>query len=210
MSLKTELCYEIEVKDKNGKVLTKRREKAHSWLRPFIQLLKGQFATRYGTITGIENTSVVNESGTSVTYPPNNNNGTNNFFFLFSILGDAGDVSQGIIVGSGSTPNTITTFCLAQKITHGTGADQLQYQVMAVDEVTNPEGNILQFEITRMFINGSENTVTVREIGILVKTYGGTRTPQSFLVARDVLASPVNVPSGSTLTVKYIVKITIS
>jgi hypothetical protein len=35
-------------------------------------------------------------------------------------------------------------------------------------------------------------------------------TPRSFLAARDVLPSPVDVPDGATLTIRYVVKITVS
>jgi hypothetical protein len=204
------ILWEIEVKDKTGKLLKHYKTPAKSWLRPFITILKGEFATRHGTTTGNANVSVVDETGTARTYPNHYTNSYYSEYLNLSTLGDTGDVTQGIIVGTSDTPNTLTTYALGGKIAHGTGSGQLLYGAETVEDVTNPSGNDLQFRLTRAFTNNSGATITVKEVGLLVKKLDSTGGARSWLVARDVLPSPVDVPDGATLTIRYVVKITVS
>jgi hypothetical protein len=64
--------------------------------------------------------------------------------------------------------------------------------------------------MTRTFTNNSGATITVKEVGLLVKKQDSTGVSRSWLAARDVLPSPVDVPDGATLTIRYVVKITVS
>jgi hypothetical protein len=204
------ILWEIEVKDKTGKLLKRYITPAKSWLKQFIQILKGEFATRNNTTTGNANVSVVDESGTARSYPSHTSLNAYTDICNLSTLGDTGDVTQGIIVGTSDTSNTLTTYALAGKITHGTSSGQLLYGAETVEDVTNPSGNDLQFRITRTFTNNSGATITVKEVGLLVKKIDSGNTSRSFLVARDVLPSPVDVPDGATLTIRYVVKITVA
>jgi hypothetical protein len=202
--------WEIEVRDKNGKLLEHRRIKSHSWLRQFITILKGEFATRHATTVGNGNALVVDETGTSRNYPAHTTTPFNCNLTNLSTLGDAGDVTHGVVVGTSDTPNALNTYALGGKITHGTGSGQLLYNVETVEDVINPSGNDLQFRITRTFSNNSGASVTVKEVGLLVKKIDQTGTARSFLVARDVLPSPSSIPDGATMTLRYIIKITVS
>jgi hypothetical protein len=205
-----EAYWEIEVRDKNGKLLERKRVESHSWLRQFIAMLKGEFATRHGTTTGNANVSVSDESGTGRTYPFHLDTQTPTYNMNLSTLGDVGDVTQGIVVGSSDTPNTITTYALGGKIAHGSGSGQLVYNAETVEDVTNPSGNDLQFRLTRTFTNNSGSAVVVKEIGLLIKKRDSGNVSRSFLAVRDVLASPSSIPDGATMTLRYIVKITVS
>jgi hypothetical protein len=202
--------WEIEVKDKNGKLIEHKRSKSHSWLKQWIQILKGEFATRHGTNVGHGNVTINDETGTGVTYPCHGSYSVTDYYMDQSTRGDAGDVSQGIIVGRGDTPNSLTTYALASKIAHGTGSEQLLYGAESVEDVSNPSGMDLQFRITRTFTNNSGASVTVKELGILVKKYDASKISRSFLIVRDVLSSPSGIPDGATMTVRYIIKITVS
>jgi len=208
--LKIGLSYEVEVRDKNGKLISKQHGKSHSWLRQWIQILKGEFATRHGTTVGSGNVSIYDETGSGRTYPPHTSGTPTAYYMQLSTLGDAGDVTQGIIVGGGDTPNSLTTYALASKIGHGTASGQLVYGAESVEDVINPSGMDLTFRITRTFTNNSGASVTVKEVGILVKKYDTSGYGRSFLIARDVLLSPSSVPDGATLTIRYTVKITVS
>jgi hypothetical protein len=205
-----QIAWDLEVRDRNGKLISRKKAPARSWLKAFIVMLKGEFATRHGTTTGNANVSVVDETGTARTYPLHIATSYSPYYMNLSTLGDAGDVTQGIIVGTSDTPNTLTTYALGGKISHGSGSGQLVYGAETLEDVTNPSGNDLQFRITRTFTNNSGSTITVKEVGLLVKKYDASISSKSFLVARDVLPSPVDVPDGATLTIRYVVKITIS
>ena len=204
------IMWEIEVKDKTGKLLKHYVTPARSWLKQFIQILKGEFATRHNANVGGGNVSITDESGTARSYPIHSSASYYTNLENLSTLGDVGDTSQGIIVGTSDTPNSLTTYALGGKIGHGTGSGQLLYGVETVEDVTNPSGYDLEFRITRTFTNNSGATITVKEVGLLVKKYDTTATSRSWLIARDVLPSPVDVPDGATLTIRYVVKITVS
>jgi hypothetical protein len=209
-AMQPQIIWEIEVKNKNGKLLSQLKTPARSWLKAFISILKGEFATRHGAVVGNGNTSILDETGSSRNYPLQTSSSVSGFYMNLSTLGDAGDVSQGIIVGTSDTPNALTTYALGGKIAHGTGSGQLVYGSESIEEVTNPSGNDLQFRITRTFTNNSGSTITVKEVGLLAKKYDAASSSRSFLVARDVLPSAVDVPDGATLTIRYVVKITVS
>jgi hypothetical protein len=173
-------------------------------------MLKGEFATRHAVAVGSGNVSVVDETGTARGYPVHTSATQPIYYFNLSTLADTGDVSQGIIVGTSDTSNNLTTYALGGKISHGTGSGQLVYGAESIEDVTNPSGNDLQFRITRTFTNNSGVTVTVKEVGLLIKKWDTSLTSRSFLAARDVLPSAVDVPDGATLTIRYVVKITVS
>jgi len=204
------VLWEIEVKDKTGKLLKHYETPAKSWLKQFIQILKGEFATRYGYAAYSGNVNIVDETGTARGYPRATGSQPYDCQMNLSTLGDAGDVTQGIIVGTSDTPNSLTTYALGGKIAHGTGSGQLLYGAETVEDVTNPSGNDLQFRITRTFTNNSGATITAKEVGLLIKKLDSGGTARSWLAARDVLPSPVDVPDGATLTIRYVVKITVS
>lgn len=201
-----QIYWELEVKDKNGKILEKKRVAAKSWLVAFITILKGHFGSECYYNIGGGNASVVDEGGTARTFPYV----ASNNLYSFGCLGVATAVYDGIIVGSDNTPNSITTYKLVTKILHGSTSGLLLYGASSIEDVTNPSGNDLQFRMTRAFTNNSGATITVKEIGIL--GYGKDSGPaaRSWLIARDVLPSPSDVPDGATLTIRYIVKITVA
>jgi len=201
-----QIYWELEVKDKNGKVISKNRVAAKSWLKAFIAMLKGHFGASQNAHSGNANSTIVDEQNNSRACPYV----TGSSIYGIGCSALAGVTSESIIVGSGNTANTITTYALTTKIAHGTGANQLLYGASSIEDVTNPSGNDLQFRITRVFTNNSGSTITVKEIGILMQeaVTGGSFYP--FLAARDVLPSPTDVPDGATLTIRYVVKITVA
>jgi hypothetical protein len=205
-----QLMLELEVRDKNGKLLNRKKTPAKSWLKAFITILKGEFGTRTLTVVGSGATSVVDETGTARSYPLNNGNAPASYFMNLSTLGDTGDTSLGIIVGTSDTANSLTTYALGGKIANGIGSGQLLYGTESIEDVSNPSGNDLQFRMTRTFTNNSGSTITVKEVGLLIKKYDAVQVSRSFLAARDVLPSAVDVPDGATLTIRYVVKITIA
>jgi hypothetical protein len=65
------------------------------------------------------------------------------------------------------------------------------------------EDSIERFRVVRGFTNGSGGTITVKEIGLVIANQKEGLTLYNFLMARDVLGSPQDVPDGSTLTIRY-------
>jgi hypothetical protein len=192
--------WEIEVRDKNGKLLECKRIKSHSWLRAFIGWLRMCGSVSATTITDITNTART---------IPFTGNSTASVFVMGYNAGVGVD-AQGIVVGSGDTPNSINTYALASKIAHGSGSGQLAYGATVFEDVSNPSGGDLQFRVTRTFTNNSGASVTVKEIGIYGTVADSGGTTRYFCIVRDVLYSPSSIPDGATMTVRYIIKITVS
>jgi hypothetical protein len=196
-----EAYLELEVRDANGKLLTFKRAKAKSLLAQFLGLIKGQFS--------VSSTPVIDTSGTSRNYPPQCGTWFTNI--VMNINAGAGDSSFGLVVGSSDAQNTINQYAMGAIIPHGNGANQISYGTHSIENPSNPPGtNNWIFRIIRTFSNNSGSSITIKEIGIIVKCYDeACGTIRSFLIARDVI-SPVTVPTGSTLTIRYILKITVS
>ena len=197
---------ELEVTDKNGRIVKKHRQMSHSFLMQWLQFLRCQTSIAIGG-SGIS-INVVDETGTVRTFPCSWTETFNREALMCNA--PAGDNSHGIVVGISDAPNTINTYCLGGKIAHGTGSGQLQYGNHTFDDVANPSGNILLFRIIRVFSNTSGSTITVKEVGLMVKNLDSQGYARSYLVARDVLSTPVDVYNDTTLTVRYIFQITVS
>jgi hypothetical protein len=196
--------WEIEVRDKNGKLLERKRIKSHSWLKQFIAWLR-MCALQGGSVL----TSTINDvTGTVRTVPSTAAEYASAFTMGYN--GGAGVDTYGMVVGSGDTPNSISTYALASKIAHGTGSGQLVHGATTVEDVVNPSGNDLQFRTTRTFTNNSGASVTVKEIGIYGTVKDTSYNIRYFCIVRDVLSSPSSIPDGATMTIRYIVKITVS
>lgn len=118
---------------------------------------------------------------------------------------DAGvaDLTQGIVVGSGSTAPAPGDVNLQTTITNGVGAGQLSYSIQTSTQGTTISGSNTSFILQRLMTNGSGGNVTVNEIGLIFSAGG-----QSFLIYRDVLGSSDVIPNGSTYRVNITFQIT--
>jgi hypothetical protein len=203
-----EAYLEIEVRDTNGKLLTFRKTKAKSLLAPFLGLVKGQLATSFGSTANAGNSTLLDISGATRTYPATVSNYST--YFLMTSNAGPGDSSYGLVVGSSDAPNAVNQYVMGAIIPNGTGANQLSYGTQTFENIQNPSGtNYWFFRIIRTFTNNSTSSITVKEIGLMVCAYDSGLAARYFLIARDVI-SPVTVPSGATLTVRYILKVTVS
>jgi hypothetical protein len=81
----------------------------------------------------------------------------------------------------------------------------MSYGTSTVEALT--KDTTWQFRVVRTFTNNSGATITVREVGLFIQV--NTPTKQVML-ARDVITSPINVPAGSTLTMRYIISHSLS
>jgi len=199
--------WNITVRDKDGKIICRKRFRSHSFLVAFIKYVKGEFATVFASTTGNGNTSITDTGGTTVNFPDHSSD--YGYYTHMSTLGGAGDDSQGIVVGTGTSANTTTTYALSTKIANGTGSGQLQYGAMTVNDVV-ASGNTLYFLMTRTFTNISGASITVNEVGIQCKCYAAGASTHTLLLARDVLTNGVTIPNGGSATFQYTISITVS
>jgi len=202
-----DLFYELEVRDKNGKLISKRRSRSKSLLRNFALMLRGLMA---GNIAGVISKSEWNvkvtltaTDGSTFDYPS----------LMFS--GEAKDAPSameasalertdeyGVVVGTGSTAVTRDDYKLESQISDGFADGQMVYGKTTVEDVNgDPPSSV--FRIIRTFTNEGSTTISIYEIGLIVKAQN-----KYVLIARDVLDTAQDVPAGATLTVRYIFKVT--
>ncbi len=188
-----------EVRDtKTGELVNKGIKKAESFTRQFLDLLLVKFLNSPGL-------SPIQIRDTGGNYQ-DICNGT----VIFATDALAGDVTFGIVVGTGAVAPTISDYVLGALIAHGVGVGQLQYSIgtwgaPASDATTS------QFTITRNFANASGAGITVNEIGLYVKAPSGApwqassgdNTIRYFMTIRDVIAGGILVGNGQTLTINY-------
>jgi len=190
--------WEVEVRDKNGKLLERKRGQSKSLLANFLRMLYGLFAG----LSGTGYITIKDTSGVGRSYPSLYGTG----WPIARVVAPVNDDTHGILVGSGDAPVDPEQYALASKIAHGTGSGQLVYNAVT-HEAPVVSANVTTYRITRTFTNNSGASITVKEIGIAIAdNIGGTL--YYFLIVRDVLPSPSSVPNGATFTCRYTFKVT--
>jgi hypothetical protein len=218
------LYLECEIRDKNGKLLSKYKKESESLLKNFMVILQAMFNTsviKAGPI-GNQNTvytvTVKDTSGASKSVGVGvvfyNYVGSTNYWILLPLTINApqNDDTYGIQVGSSPSSVSRDDYMLGGKILSGSGNAQLVYGAMTV-EIPDGIPPDTVFRAIRTFTNNTSDNITVYEIGLVianqVASYQTTLpTPIYVLIARDVLTSPQTIPPGATLTVRYIFKVT--
>ena len=178
------LFYEIEVYDKNGKLIDKKRGKGDSilsnWINLFIAIRGGysyDFKNTNGQDVSIDTLSFVNSS----------------------MKAPAGDDTFGIVVGTATDTVTMADFNLYGKISHGTGSGQLSYG--ETSEYNDASGMQWDRGLQRSFDNNSGADITINEIGLVMMISDGS-VNYFVMIARDVI-SATTVPNGGRVTIKY-------
>lgn len=124
------------------------------------------------------------------------------------VMAGSGNDAFGIQVGTGTTTPTNTDYSLQSKIANGTGSGQLVYgSQQETDPAITAEGNV-DFLLTRDFTNSSGATITVNEIGVVIRVYDTGGSARYFLILRDVVTAH-DVLNGETLTVQYKLRTTV-
>jgi hypothetical protein len=178
MTLELKYDIELELRDKDGKLLKRWVQEGRSWVKWFLYVWYVQMTQ--GSIT------VTKTDGSSASYSISGG--------CFNIAGPYGNNSYGIIVGTSDTPWSIEQYQLGSRIPHGNTSGQLLYGATTVDDIT-PITNGYRIFVSRVFTNNSGVSVIVKEVGLY--------TGDNIMLARDVLTTPVEVQNLQTLTVRY-------
>ena len=196
--------YEIEVSDKNGKVIEHRKRKSESLVKNFLMLLNAGFKT--GTSVCLDTGGKSRNAGASWRQSYSRV-GLGHFDKTFEGAGGGtptapeADDTYGIIVGTSDQAVSALDYNLIAKIAHGNAASQLYHYATPMPEPT-VSGNTVRQRFERSFKNNSAGDITVKEIGLVLKTKA-----YSYLVViiRDVVM-PVAVPIGGKMRVLYTIK----
>jgi hypothetical protein len=199
---------EYEIRDKNGKLLSKGKLPAKSWVGNVIGILSGMISLWSGGSGGSYFTSrsdLVDTSGAARPFTL----GSYTSSVTLGGCAPAGEATAGIVLGTSDTPVTLSQYNLQAPISHGTGSGQLSYGATTVESLV--KNTTWYFRVIRTFTNNSGASITVKEMGLIVRLgYGAGSFYFNAMLARDVLSTPVTIPNGSTLTVRYIISQSLS
>lgn len=198
----------IIVRNKDGKVIKKYKQKSHSPTANFIALmLPMTFYNNLGnplTITTI--------SGSTINYFPNTATAYYYEIIYPNNLNNYNTYLVNIMVGSGSNSNPYNAYNLNAPISNGSGTGQLLYSSPNTPTGITISDNQAYFIVSQSLTNQSGGTITVSEVGIItsigilydytVSIYGG-----NVLVWYDKLSSPISIDNGQSATIYYVFSI---
>jgi len=167
---------------------------SHSYVIQFLEIIEGLFSRSNPAVTA---TDVANAESIIV--------GLNNTNSYGRVDAAVGDDTYGIVIGTnaGVSAEDNEDYALDTKILNGAGGGQLNYQAVTF-VVPRAVGPNIDFDVLRTFVNASGGTITVKEIGIIIKNTDDTKY---HLLLRDVVADEP-VDDAETLTVIYTLRTT--
>ena len=211
---------EIEVRDKDGKLIQSGRQRMQSFLNNLLRIIEGEAKAVGGAALSYyglaQSATVILQDGTSGTAYIEWYNGTSYYGggTPMALKASDDDDTYGIIVGSDTTPNTLNTYKIYSKISHGTSSGRLDYGPVSVDDLgldTSVSPPVYRYRIVRAFSNLSGAVITIREVGLVARNYwkdlNAVRSNVKFLIARDVLSTSYNVPNGGSATVAITIEV---
>jgi hypothetical protein len=183
------------VVEKDGEILDTRNEWSRTAVRNYYNFLFTTVAYGYatGSTYGAGYLSCKRYNDGYVTNPSGAWDG---------MIGALGNVSEGIVIGTGSTAESFEHHQLTALIATGNGSGQMAYS--AQDSTTysyNAGTTTWTATLTRVFNNNSGGSIVVAETGI----HNGVHDYQVwlFLMCRDLPSPAVTVVNGAQLTVSY-------
>lgn len=202
--------FQMEVSDADGTVVEVLKSKSNSWVRNAYNVLSFLFLpcdTNEGSATFGEG-SMSLKTTAGVTVRTNNYGVYIEYGFLSNLYNSGANANYGILIGTGNAAESFESNALEALIAHGTGSGQMVYDAGAKPTATyNSENKKWQSVMARVFTNSSGANIIVNEIGLAYTTKLGSTT-YILLISRDVLATPVTVEHGQTLTITYTSEIT--
>lgn len=183
------------------------RQRAHSPVQNWAELLRGFFDESDAT--------VVATNGATCTIDTQANQGYCNYGYTYTglkltVSAGAGVDAYGLIFGYGTRPVSYTDYALDYKYPQGTGAGYLDYGATQVSGVNVETVTIdtktytaLTVVISRSVVNPHTDYQRVTEMGLVIRYTQPRFTTCDFLVMRDLLDNPVDIPPQETATFAY-------
>lgn len=209
-----EAFWEIEVKDKCGRVIQRHRQRSHSWMRNAYNAMFCQLAGKDANDTTFGAGKISGKDIGGVIRTPSRALGTDYNGSCDGLTpgtghgyrGAAASDTTGIVVGSGTAPESFEDYALQTLIPNGTGAGQLSYVASETHAISyDAIGRVLKNSLVRFLNNSSGGTVNVNEVGIIFYTqYNGYK----YMYSRDKLATTVTIPNTGQLKVTYTIQLT--
>ena len=209
----------LEVRDKEGRLIQRHRQRSHSWTRNAYNHLFSNMCAKNATSDSF-GAGFLSAKSTAGTVYGNTGLGSVLSYAGAPSYGDiegtsygvkagAGIAGWGIIVGSGTDAESFEDYALQAAIAHGEGSGQLTYIAQEAHSVSyNAETKVLQDELMRYFNNNSGADIDVNEVGMVYRFYKAFGTVTNIRLARDKLSAAVSIPDTGQLKVIYSLELT--
>jgi hypothetical protein len=211
-----EIIIKLQVHDKNGILTFDDKQRGHSWTRNFYNYLfslaadgMGGGSNNFGAgyMSGKDILDTVKYSASSGVGRVGNTSSIIQWGIgsTYGLWGAIGIDTQGIVVGIGDTAFSPEQNKLVTGIVHGITAGTLSHAEMNAGSMAYTGGTTTWAHTrSRIFNNNSGGSITVKEVGLYLKSemYGGSNN-LFYMMERSVLAPTVAVANGAQLTVTY-------
>jgi len=206
--VKIQVKVSLELKDRNGNIKERREFYSRSWVKNFI-------ISWVADITGWDMT-VKDRDGNEKSYKGyiwvEGSTQTPPMGYVGACIkqkvrnANVGNSDKcGILIGTSGMAWNRNQYCLASQITGGV----VTHGNMEIEDGT--EDPVEPYvRLKRTFTNNSGTDITVREVGLFFNYYLVGLTCEveedyNYMVIRDVLETPITIPNGESLTVKYLI-----
>jgi hypothetical protein len=207
-----EAFIELEVRDKDGRLVQRHKQRSHSWVRNAYNLLFCSLAAVDGNDSTFEAGKLsIKDTGGTIRYStkPIAELGTTSMLTAgYGYTAAAGVITSGIVVGSGTNAESFEDYVLQTLIANGTGGGQLSYVASELYSYSYNAGTkVLTATHIRYINNNSGGAVGINEVGLILSGYAGG-VGRYWYNSRDKLGSTVTVPDTGQLKVTYTIQLT--
>ena len=208
-----EAFWTLEVRDKEGRLIQRYKQRSHSWVRNAYNHLFSNMCSKNAT-SDTWGGGHLNFKDTGGTVRGTTDRGAaiasdNYESDSYGVKAPITEDTWGLLVGSGTNAESFEDYTLQTKIAHGTGSGQLSYGAGQAHSVSYTAGTkVFEDELVRYFNNNSGAAIDVNEVGMIFRVGVAFYTTARILLARDKLASTVTVPNTGQLKVTYTIELT--
>jgi hypothetical protein len=194
------ICYARDVLDSSGAAInigvtagqtievryTFQIDQAGLFNKVFFDMLYGKMS---GTSVTMKSTDGMDRTMAHTTYYP--------------LAASANDSTYGLTLGTFSSPQSVDSYQLGNRIIQGTSSGQLEYLITEVVPYSE-DPTFAEFGVKRKFTNRSGAPIVVNEVGLSAK---GSVGSYEFLFSRAAV-SPITIGDQQTIEVKFVVRAT--
>lgn len=196
-----QLLQKIDILDKNNNIIkTNKFKSAHSFTVGFLQVVGVIFDHAYNSTITTQNIIDGDNSSQSIYYS------SASLALNNCLKSPAGTTTYGILAGTGTNAPTNSDYKMQTLIAHGTSANQLQYGGTSCG-VGSVSGSNVDLLMQRTLNNGSGNSITVREIGMVLGVVNTSQALKYLMIARDAVNTAI--ANGSSAVVSYLLRTTV-
>lgn len=183
--MRVQIHANIQIRNKNGKIVKDFTRECNSYVRQFVEIIRGSMNNTTDNIIDTTNTARALITTTSI----------------FKTTASSGETTFGIRVGTNSTAVSISDYELGAIIAHGTSSGQLQYGACSVG-TPSVVGSTCSFTVARTFTNNSGASITVKEVGLAV-----ANSTRYYLIERTLLN--FDIANTESATVTYTISVSV-